>query len=420
MRRCGSSRLAALLGVAGVCALISVSQTFTAATATNKAIRTPRCAVKERERIATTAVDEPTRETPGPADAILRVANGEVLERTPVWLMRQAGRYMKSFRDYSDFIPFRKRSETPSMAMELSLQCWRRYGMDGVIMFSDILTPLPALGIHFDVVRGKGPVVDGDFKNLQEALKDVHALESPDQFEASHHYVRRTLEGLKRETAGQCSLLGFIGAPLTLAAYTIEGGSMSKGAMVFKRKLYEEREAVEEFLDRLTRSLANYAVYQVKSGAESIQIFDSWAHCLTPAEWLEFAAPYVKSVAATIRKECPGVPLIYFAYGGSSYFRDQVEALAGHVDVLQVDQYIRMSEATKIAEGSGLVLQGNVDPNILRYGSEQQVREVVRQTIDEAGGPGRHILNLGHGVMQGTPEENVLYFVEEAQAYSGK
>eukprot|EP00403_Amphidinium_massartii_P022841 CAMPEP_0178389212 /NCGR_PEP_ID=MMETSP0689_2-20121128/9995_1 /TAXON_ID=160604 /ORGANISM="Amphidinium massartii, Strain CS-259" /LENGTH=435 /DNA_ID=CAMNT_0020009645 /DNA_START=112 /DNA_END=1419 /DNA_ORIENTATION=+ len=366
-----------------------------------------------------TANGEVTRATPSPHDAILRVAKGEVLERTPVWLMRQAGRYMKAFRDYSDYIPFRKRSETPSMAVELSLQCWQKYGMDGVIMFSDILTPLPAIGIDFDVVKGRGPVVPGDIKtNLEDMLKDnsIHTVDDPEDFEITHSFVRRTLQRLHRETDGNCCLLGFIGAPWTLAAYALEGGS-TKGASHFKKWMYEKPEVVDEYLERVGKSLANYAIYQARSGAQCIQIFDSWAHCMTPSEWQRFAAPYVRSLAATVRAACPEVPLIYFANGGSSYLRDQVETLADCIDVLQVDQFMRMSEAVKIAEGSGMVLQGNIDPFVLRYGSEQDVREAVRRCIDEAGGPGRHILNLGHGVLQGTPEENVGYFVEEAQIY---
>lgn len=365
---------------------------------------------------------EVQRPTPAPADLLVRVASGlPGAGRTPVWLMRQAGRYMKAFRRYSERYPFRQRSETPAMAEELSLQCWRKYGMDGVIFFSDILTPLPALGIEFDVVRGRGPIVLGDLaRTLEDRLEGPNAireLADSEDFKATHGFVRRTLRSLRTETEGKCSLLGFVGAPWTLAAYSVEGGS-TKEAATFKKWMYEQPDVVDEFLRRMTTSIASYAVFQVESGAQCIQIFDSWAHCLSPEQWSRFAAPHVKEVARSVRARCPGVPLIYFANGGSSYLRDQVNELHGLVEVLGVDGHIRMSEAAKIAEGSGLVLQGNVDPYILRHGSEADVRSAVRRCIDEAGGPGKHILNLGHGVLQQTPEENVLYFVEEAQSYS--
>ncbi|CAE7646170.1 hemE [Symbiodinium pilosum] len=364
-----------------------------------------------------------SRDTPSPHDLLLRVARGETGDHTPVWLMRQAGRYMKAFRNYSERYPFRQRSETPDMAIELSLQCWRQYGMDGVIVFSDILTPLPAMGINFDVVRGRGPIVLGDLaRTLEDRLQDgpsqIREVTGHEGFKESHGFLRETLQALRSETEEKCSLLGFVGAPWTLAAYAVEAGS-TKEAAVFKKWMFSKPEVVDEFLRRMTVTISNYAIYQVKSGAQCIQIFESWAHCLTPELWRRFAAPCVQQVVATLRKECPGVPIIYFANGGSSYLRDQVEALQGQIDVLGVDGHMRLDEAAKIVDGTGLVLQGNVDPYVLRYGSESEVRQAVRDSIDAVGGPGRHILNLGHGVLQGTPEENVLFFVEEAQRYQG-
>jgi len=335
-------------------------------------------------------------------------------------LMRQAGRYMKAFRKYSERYPFRQRSETPEMAIELSLQCHRQYGMDGVIFFSDILTPLPALGIEFDVVRGRGPIVLGDLARcLEDRLEGPNAIRTvsdSEDFMSSHGFIRQILSELRKEVEGKCSLLGFVGAPWTLAAYAVEGGS-TKDAAVFKKWMYQSPAVAEEFLRRMTVTVSQYAIFQVRSGAQCIQVFDSWAHCLTPEQWKKFAAPYAKQLAETVRSACPGVPLIYFANGGSSYLSLQVEELSGVFEVLTVDQHARMSDARRAAEGSGLVLQGNVDPYVLRYGGEAEVRDAVRRTIDEAGGPGNHILNLGHGVLQGTPEENVLFFVQEAQEY---
>lgn len=330
---------------------------------------------------------------------------------------------MKDFRKYSERYPFRQRSETPEMATELSLQCWRRYGMDAVIVFSDILTPLPAMGIEFDVVRGRGPIVLGDLSRMLEdrlqGPKAIRQLENSEDFLATHSFLRETLSALRAQTEGRCSLIGFVGAPWTLAAYAVEGGSTKEGEKI-KKWMFEKPDVVNEFLRRMTVSITNYAIYQVKSGAQCIQLFDSWAHCLTPELWVRFAAPFVRDVAQGVRKACPDIPLIYFANGGSSYLRDQVSALAGCIDVLGVDQHTRLSEAHETVRGSGLVLQGNTDPYVLKYGTEAEIRAAVRECIDAAGGPGKHIMNLGHGVLQGTPEENVQFFVEEAQTYSGR
>jgi uroporphyrinogen decarboxylase len=327
---------------------------------------------------------------------------------------------MKEFRKYSERYPFRQRSETPDMAVDLSLQCVRRYGMDGVIFFSDILTPLPAMGIDFDVVRGRGPIVLGDLartlKDRLEGPRMIRHVNDSEDFMATHGFIREILQTLRKETEGSCSLLGFVGAPWTLAAYAVEGGS-TKDAATFKKWMYEQPQVADEFLERTTTTLANYAIFQARSGAECIQIFDSWAHCLNPEQWQRFAAPHVKRVAQEIRRACPDVPIIYFANGGSSYLRDQVEALNADIDVLGVDGRIRLAEARQVVEGSGVVLQGNMDSFVLRHGSEADIRDAVRRAIDDAGGPGKHIMNLGHGVLQGTPEDNVLYFVEEAQTY---
>lgn len=277
------------------------------------------------------------------------------------------------------------------------------------------------MNIEFDVIRGRGPIVMGDLaRTLPERLTGDHKrileVTSPEGFLTSHGFLRETLSTLRKETEGRCTLLGFVGAPWTLAAYSVEGGS-TKTAEKMKKLMYEEPAVVEEFLRRMTETIANYAVFQVQSGAQAIQIFDSWAHCMDPEMWTKWAMPAVRSVAERVRKECPGVPVMYFANGGSSYLRDQVESLSGLIDVLSVDQFVRMSEAAEIAKGSGITLQGNTDPFVLRYGNEAQIRDAVRRCIDDAGGPGKHIMNLGHGVLQGTPEENVGFFVEESQTY---
>ena len=353
---------------------------------------------------------------PGDRDILVRAARGEKTERTPVWLMRQAGRYMAAFREFSDKIPFRERSETPDIAVELSLQCHRAYGMDGIIMFSDILTPLPCLGIDFDVVKGVGPVITTDIS----CQADVEALERV-SFEEKTPFIKEILGRLKKEAIdANTSLIGFVGAPFTLAAYSVEGKSSKHcektNDLILKDMAGSDR-AMSIFLDKLADLIADYACYQIESGAEVIQLFESWAHQLSPQQFRDYAKPAANKVIETIKARHPEVPVIYFANGGSSYLELQKDMPC---DMIAVDWSVDISQARTIL-GSDIPVSGNLDPSILKFGTKEQIEQAVRDCIDAAGGPGnRHLLNLGHGVMQGTPECNVQYLVDEVKRYQGK
>jgi uroporphyrinogen decarboxylase len=355
---------------------------------------------------------------PGDRDILIRAAKGEVTERTPVWLMRQAGRYMAAFRDYSTKYGFRERSETPSMATELSLQCHRKYGMDGIIMFSDILTPLPTLGIEFDVVGGLGPVISTPV----ESEADVNALSDAESidFDAKLPFIREILTTLSKEAEeANTALIGFVGAPFTLAAYTMEGKS-SKHCLVTKKHMMRDERNEDKtltlFLDKLAIMIGNYACHQIECGAQVIQLFESWAHQVSPAGFERFAKPAAQKAIQIIKAKHPDVPVIYFANGGSSYLELQRDMGA---DMIAVDWHVDMAQARQIL-GPDIPISGNIDPTIL-FGSKEQIEQAVRDCIDKAGGPGnKHLLNLGHGVMQGTPEEAVGWLVDECKRYKGK
>jgi len=356
---------------------------------------------------------------PSDRDILVRAARGEVTERTPVWLCRQAGRYMKAFRAYSTKFPFRERSETPDMAVELSLQCHRKYGMDGIIMFSDILTPLPTLGIDFDVLPGVGPVISTEIacKEDVEALKSVTSV---DAFDKELPFIREILGELSREAEEMnTSLIGFVGSPFTLAAYTIEGKSSKHCLDTKKLMMANERgddETMNLFLDKIATMIGHYACYQIECGAQVIQLFESWAHQVSPKHFADFAKPAAQKAIKIIKEKHPDTPVIYFANGGSSYLELQKDMGA---DMIAVDWSIDMAEARKIL-GPDIPVSGNIDPTIL-FGSKEQIEQAVRDVIDKAGGPGnKHLLNLGHGVMQGTPEEAVGWLVDEAKRYTGK
>jgi len=353
----------------------------------------------------------------GDRDILVRAARGEDVERTPVWMMRQAGRYMAAFREYSTKYEFRKRSETPAMATELSLQCHRKYGMDGIIMFSDILTPLPTLGIDFDVVRGTGPVISTSIRS--EADVDALATATSASFDEKLPFIREILGDLSKEAEeANTSLIGFVGAPFTLAAYTIEGKS-SKACLETKKMLMaDERgddKGATKFLDKMAEMIGMYGCHQIECGAQVIQVFESWAHQLNPDLFEKFAKPAAQKAIKIIKDKYPDVPVIYFANGGSGYLEKQRDM---GCDMIAVDWAVDMAEARKIL-GPDVAVSGNVDPTIL-FGSKEQIEQAVRDCIDRAGGPGKHLLNLGHGVMQGTPEEAVGWLVDECKRYKGK
>jgi uroporphyrinogen decarboxylase len=375
---------------------------------------------KSTSLFSSAATEEATSKvasSPGDRDILVRAARGEKVERTPVWLMRQAGRYMAEFREYSTKYPFRERSETPSMATELSLQCHRAYGMDGIIMFSDILTPLPTLGIEFDVVRGKGPQIYTEIRTEADVAK-LSPVESID-FDETLPFIREILGNLSKSAEeGNTSLIGFVGAPFTLAAYTIEGKS-SKDCLTTKKMMMADEEgsnkAMSQFIDKLALMIGNYGCHQIECGAQVIQVFESWAHQLSPKDFEQYAKPAAQKAINIMKEKYPDVPVIYFANGGSSFLELQRDM---GCDMIAVDWAVDMAEARKIL-GPDVPVSGNLDPRIL-FGSKEQIEKAVRDCIDKAGGPGMHLLNLGHGVMQGTPEEAVGWLVDECKRYKGK
>jgi len=311
---------------------------------------------------------------------------------------------MAEFREYSDKYGFRHRSETADIAIELSLQPWRAFKPDGVIMFSDFLTPLPALGVEFDVVKGKGPLISNPVRSLHD-LKSLRTLDDPDD---SLPFIREILSSLRSEIAGETTLLGFIGTPWTLAAYSVEGRS-DRHLINTKQMMIQDPSLLHMYLAHLADALAVYACHQIDCGAHVVQLFDSWAHHLSPQQFAEFSMPYSERVIAKVKAKYPDTPLIYHANGGVG----KLELMKGSAaDVLGLDWNTSMKDARRIL-GSHRVIQGNIDPMYL-FASEERIREEVSNNVAEAG-KGNHILNVGHGVIQGTPEQSVAVFCDAAR-----
>jgi len=331
---------------------------------------------------------------------LLRVARGEEAERTPVWLLRQAGRYMKEFRKYSDVLPFRERSETADIAVELSLQPWRAFKPDGVIMFSDILTPLPALGIDFDVIKGKGPVIPDSIKSMDDVV-GLKPMIDPDQ---TLPFVGEILSTLRKEVKNEATVIGFVGTPWTLAAYSVEGGA-DRYVKKTKSMMFNEPQILHALLEHISDALVEYCSYQIESGAQVMQLFDSWAHHLTPEQFQVYSLDYVERVIAKLKQRHPETPVLFYVNGCGG----KLELLKNcSADVIAIDWGVSVAEARSVL-GSERTIQGNVDPMVL-FGTEEEIRKAVEHCLEEGGGQGRHILNVGNGVIQGTPEEAVKTF----------
>ncbi|MBE9078185.1 uroporphyrinogen decarboxylase [Romeria aff. gracilis LEGE 07310] len=335
---------------------------------------------------------------------LLRAARGETLERPPVWMMRQAGRYMKVYRDLREQYPsFRERSENPDLAIEISLQPWRAFRPDGVIMFSDILTPLPGMGIPFDIVESKGPIIDPPIRT-QAQIDQVHDLDP----EAALSFIRKILSTLRQEVGNEAAVLGFVGSPWTLAAYAVEGKS-SKNYAVIKGMAFSQPQMLHQLLSKLADGIATYVRYQIDCGAQMVQLFDSWAGQLSPADYRTFALPYQQQVVRQVKQTHPDTPLVLYISGSAGVLELMGES---GVDIISVDWTVDMADARRRL-GPAQVVQGNVDPGVL-FGSQVFIRDRILDTVRKAGNRG-HILNLGHGILPGTPEENAAYFFETAK-----
>lgn len=320
---------------------------------------------------------------------------------------------MAEFREYSNKYPFRQRSETPEIAIELSLQPYRAFKPDGVIFFSDILTPLPSMGIEFDVIKGKGPQIS----NPVNCIHCVEALTPIDDPASSTPFIQPILSTLRAEIDDETTLCGFIGTPWTLAAYSVEG-SADRHLVKTKAMMHKEdgRKVLHALLSHYADNLVAYCIHQIDSGAQVLQLFDSWAHHLSPAQFREFSLPYAERVMAGVRAAKPDVPIIFHANGGAGkeeiLFSSDLTS-----DVVGLDWNMNPAECRSRA-GQSRVLQGNVDPMVL-FGDEDTIRSEVKSCIDAlTNDDGRHhILNVGHGVVQKTPEENVGLFIETCKQH---
>jgi len=322
----------------------------------------------------------------------LRAVRGEAVETTPLWIMRQAGRYLPEYRRLREEADFLTLCRTPDLATEASLQPIRRFGLDAAILFSDIMIPVEAMGV--DVRFNPGPVIESPIRD-ESAVRN---LRRPDPARALG-FVLKTVRNLRRELPGPVALIGFAGGPFTMAAYMVEGGA-SKEFSVLKGLMFKEPVVFHALMEKLGLVVSDYLKAQIEAGAQAVQLFDTWAGMLSPRDYEEFVLPHVTAVVE--RTRTPGVPFILYG-NGTGGLLERLERTGA--DVIGLDWRIEIGEARRRL-GPGRAIQGNLDPSTL-FAPPEIIRARSREILEQAGTDAPHVFNLGHGISRWTPLEAV-------------
>jgi len=340
---------------------------------------------------------EPARHDRHGRALLLRACRREPVERTPVWLMRQAGRYLPEYRAVRDRVGFLELCKTPRLAAEVMIATVERLGVDAAIIFSDLLPLLEPLGFDLEFTAGEGPVIHNPVHTAAD-LARVRELDDVDRVGFVMDVVRATRAGLD----DSIPVIGFAGAPFTLAGYCIEGGT-SKAWLRTKEFMYRHESAWHDLLALVARAVSRYLVAQLDAGAQLVQLFDSWVGCLGPDDYRRYVLPHSRAaIAEAVRR----APVIHFATGNPALLPLLAEAGGS---VIGVDWRIDLDDAWARV-GHDRAVQGNLDPVVL-LADRDTVRRRAREVLARAGGRPGHIFNLGHGVLPQTPVENVLELI---------
>ena len=345
-------------------------------------------------------------------DRFLRALLRQPVDMTPVWIMRQAGRYLPEYRATREKAgSFMQLCTTPELACEVTLQPLKRFPLDAAILFSDILTIPDAMGLGLFFTNGEGP----QFKTPVRTAADVKRLSVPDP-EDKLRYVMDAVRLIRRELDGQVPLIGFAGSPWTLATYMIEGGS-SKDFAQIKKMLYDQPALLHELLTTTARAVTEYLNAQIAAGAQAVMVFDTWGGALSPRDYKEFSLHYMQTIVSGLTREAEGrkVPVILFTKGGGQW----LEAMADSgCDALGIDWTTDLKDA-RARVGSRVALQGNMDPSVL-YASPQRIRAEAEVVLASFGQGSGHVFNLGHGIHTGINPDHVAVLVDAVHAASKK
>jgi uroporphyrinogen decarboxylase len=338
------------------------------------------------------------------AERFLKACRGEPVDRTPIWIMRQAGRYLPEYRELRLRHAFMDVARDPSLIADVTLMPLRRFDLDAAILFSDITVPLAGIGIDFTIEENQGPVI-------QEPIRTAEQVERLRPFEPERD-LPWVLEGIRRtrdRLEGRVPLIGFAGAPFTLASYVVEGRG-KKDFRATKELMYSQPAVWHALMDRLAETVARFLRSQAEAGAQALQMFDSWVGQLSPEDYDSFVAPHSARVFRELQGA--GVPLIHF--GTDSAMLLESMARAGG-DLIGVDWRIPLDQAwSRIGPGRGI--QGNLDPCVL-FASPELIREKAHAILRRAGGRPGHVFNLGHGILPGTPIESVTALIEAVHEF---
>ncbi len=340
-------------------------------------------------------------------DRFLRACRGEEVDATPVWFMRQAGRYMPEYQAIRAKFSLLEICDRPELAAEVTLQPVRAFGVDAAILFADILLPLVPMGMKLEFAKGEGPVIHNPIAS--EADVDALRVVSPRDELGT---VMEALSIVKRELGGTTPLIGFAGAPFTLASYMIEGGA-SRSFTKTKRLMYGAPRSWHGLLGKLADLVAEYLVAQIDAGADVVQLFDSWVGCLSPEDYREYAMPYSKRVLDAVKRR--GAPSIHFGTETAGILPLIAEAGG---DVIGLDWRTDLAKGWE-AVGPSKGVQGNLDPAAL-FAPLPELERRVRHVFAKAGNRRGHIFNLGHGILQETPVDSVKAVVEMVHELSAR
>jgi uroporphyrinogen decarboxylase len=347
-------------------------------------------------------------------DTFLKACRGEDVPYTPIWIMRQAGRYLPQYRAIRGKTDFLTLCKTPELAAEVTMQPIDILNVDAAILFSDILIPCEAMGQGLEFHEGKGPVLGPAIRNKET----IDSLSVPDP-EDKMNFVMDTIRLLRKELNGRVPLIGFSGAPFTTATYMIEGGT-SKTFLNTKRLIYESPSLYKSLMNKITATITEYLKAQVSAGAQAVQIFDTWGGIFCPQDFREHALVYVKRIIDNLKnwmgtESVEAVPIIYFV-GQTAGLLEEIKTSGA--DVYGVDWRIDLDSAVKRL-GGDVVVQGNLDP-LSMFLPQDQIEDRVKDVLNRTSSARGHIFNLGHGVVPQTPPENVIALVEMVHRLSKK
>lgn len=345
-------------------------------------------------------------------DRLLRALLRQPVDVTPVWMMRQAGRYLPEYRATRERAGnFMGLCQNPDLACEVTLQPLERYALDAAILFSDILTIPDAMGLGLYFAENEGP----RFERPVRRAADIEALRPPDP-EGELRYVMDAVRLIRRELGGRVPLIGFSGSPWTLATYMVEGGSSKNFALV-KGMMFDQPALMHRLLETLADSVTSYLNAQIAAGAQAVMIFDTWGGVLTTRDYHAFSLAYMRRIVDSLQREAEGrrIPVVLFTKGGAGWLEAMADTGA---DALGVDWTIDIGEARRRV-GDRVALQGNMDPCVL-YTSPARIREEVGTVLESFGHGDGHVFNLGHGIHPGIDPENVRVFIDSVHELSGR